>query len=108
MFQSIDVKRLHDQIESTVIKSKTALPKKRVTDCRKNITTDLDFVLQHHNAEAEYLDCMEKVVQEAKDHIINKIKEKHGMNDQNEKQIVWAAETSKKKEKEKRNKNALG
>ena len=30
------------------------------------------------------------------------------MNDQYEKPIVWAAETSKKGEKEKRNKNALG
>ena len=108
MFQSIGVKRLHDQIESTVIKSKTALTKKRITDCRKNITTDLDFVLEHPKAEAEYLDYMEKVMQDAKDHIINKIKEKHGMNDQYEKQIVWAAETAKKGEKETRNKNALG
>ena len=74
----------------------------------KNIKTDLDFVLEHPKAEAEYLDCMEKVVQEAKDHIINKITEKHGMNDQYEKPIVWTAETSKKGEKEKRNKNASG
>ena len=47
-------------------------------------------------------------MQEAKDYIINKIKKKHGMNDQYEKQIVWAAETAKKGEKETRNKNALG
>ena len=47
-------------------------------------------------------------MREAKDFIINKIETKHGMNEQNDKPMVWAAKTSKKGELEKRNKNALG
>ena len=47
-------------------------------------------------------------MQEAKDHIINKIAGKNGMNDQNDKDIVWAAETAKKGETKKRSRNVLG
>ena len=55
-FQSLHAKRLHDQIESTAIKSNSTLSQKRMTDCRKNITTDLDFVINHPHAENEYED----------------------------------------------------
>ena len=49
-----------------------------------------------------------EVMREAKDFVINKIATKHGMNEQNDKDMVWAAETTKKGEVEKRNTNALG
>ena len=105
--KSEEADRLQTMIEQSKLQS-NQVTESRLSASRKNMTTNIDFILNHPHVNESHLNELERAVTEATDKIIAQIKEEHGVHIDSEKNITWGAESMRKGEVKKRKRGHAG